>query len=79
MEQHIGEKAYTEDSYCVGVARVGQPSQKIIAGKMKEFLDIDMGEPLHSFVICAKELHPIEQDMYKFFGGKINPEDEKKH
>jgi len=34
---------------------------------MSDFLSIEMGPPLHSFVICAKELHPIEEDMYKFY------------
>jgi len=33
-----------------------------------------MGPPLHSFVICAKELHPIEEDMYKFYNSFITEE-----
>lgn len=34
---------------------------------MKTFLDIDMGPPLHSFVICAPKLHHMEEDMFKYF------------
>jgi diphthine methyl ester synthase len=41
--------------------------QKIVAASLKQFLEIDMGPPLHSFVICAEELHPIEDEMYKHF------------
>jgi hypothetical protein len=26
-----------------------------------------MGSPLHSFVICANHLHPIEEEMYEHF------------
>lgn len=37
---------------------------------MKDFLEIDMGPPLHSFVICAHELHPIEEEMFEFYQGK---------
>ena len=34
---------------------------------MKAFAEeIDMGEPLHSLVICG-EMHEIEEEMYNFF------------
>lgn len=26
-----------------------------------------MGDPLHSFVICANEMHPIEEEMFEFY------------
>lgn len=26
-----------------------------------------MGPPLHSFVVCAEELHPIEEEMFDFY------------
>lgn len=32
---------------------------------MKLFLTIDLGEPLHSFVICG-DMHHIEKDMYNY-------------
>ena len=52
---------------CMGVARMGFPNQKIASGSLKDFLNIDMGEPLDSFIICAKEIHEIEQEMFDFF------------
>jgi len=35
---------------------------QIVAGRMKDLLDVDFGRPLHSLVI-AGDLHPIEQEM----------------
>ena len=26
-----------------------------------------MGEPLHSVVLCAEELHCIEEEMYQYY------------
>ena len=37
---------------------------------MARFLDIDMGPPLHSFIICAEKLHSMEQEMYDHFQNK---------
>ncbi|XP_077983332.1 diphthine methyl ester synthase-like [Glandiceps talaboti] len=62
-DQHL---AYTEDTICVGVARVGSDDQKIVAGTMKELVTVDMGAPLHSLVI-AGHMHPLEMDMLSLF------------
>lgn len=63
MEELIQKNAYTKDSLCVGVARIGHTSQKIVAGTLQELSILDMGPPLHSFIICAAQLHDIEYDM----------------
>ena len=39
----------------------------IVSGVMEDFLHIDLGPPLHSFIICAEELHPIEKEMFEFY------------
>ncbi|EGR34393.1 hypothetical protein IMG5_013440 [Ichthyophthirius multifiliis] len=59
-----------KNTKCVAVARVGFSNQLIKAGTLEEFLTYDMGGPLHSLVICANELHPIENDMFKYFSKK---------
>lgn len=41
-----------------------------MSGYLNEFLDIEMGPPLHSLVICAHELHPIEEEMFEFYRNK---------
>ncbi|KAG0730328.1 Diphthine methyl ester synthase [Chionoecetes opilio] len=58
-----GEEGWllTEDSLCVGLARVGTPSQQIVKGKLKELVDCDLGEPLHSLIVCG-ECHPVEEE-----------------
>lgn len=51
---------------CIGVARIGQPSQLIVSGTMEELLNVDFGAPLHSFIICGK-MHELEVDFIKGF------------
>jgi diphthine synthase len=64
---NYAEEAYNENTRCLGLARIGYQSQKIVAGPLSRFLTEDMGSPLHSFVICAENLHNMEKDMYDHF------------
>lgn len=57
---------YSEDSTCVGLARVGCEDQVIVAGSMKQLLTIDFGPPLHCLVIVG-ETHPVEEEMLEFY------------
>ncbi|CAK1550540.1 unnamed protein product [Leptosia nina] len=52
----------TEDSLAVGLSRVGAQDQKISAISLKEMSNCDLGPPLHSLVIPARNLHPLEVD-----------------
>lgn len=61
------ELAYNENSLCVGLARVGHDTQKIVAASFSEMKEINLGAPLHSLVIPAKILHPLETDYLKQF------------
>ena len=61
------------DTLCVGVARVGQPDQKIVACTLKEMQDRDIGSPLHSLVIVGKT-HPLELDYLKMIDETLNVE-----
>ena len=56
---------------CVGVARLGQPDQRIVSGTLEQLLQVDMGEPLHSLVLVA-ETHPLEDDMLRFYAVENN-------
>ena len=56
----------TEDTICVGVARIGADDQKIVSGTLKQLATCDLGPPLHSLVI-AGNMHPLEMDMLKMF------------
>jgi len=51
-----------ENTLCVGLARVGAPNQKIVSGTLSELVEIDLGEPLHSFIVTGN-LHPMETEF----------------
>ena len=40
-----------------------------MGGTLKSFLERDMGEPLHSFIICG-DMHDMERKMYEFYATK---------
>lgn len=61
-----GSTVYNEDTVCVGLARLGTDTQKIIAGSMKELLGVDFGAPLHSLVI-AGITHVMEEEFLSFY------------
>lgn len=58
--------AFSADSLAIGVARIGAPSQQIVAGTMQELLNVDFGEPLHSLII-AGDMHVIESEFLEQF------------
>ncbi|KAI7835729.1 hypothetical protein COHA_010383 [Chlorella ohadii] len=66
VEEVRGGGAYGPDTLCVGVARIGSDSQRIVAGSMQQLLDVDFGPPLHSLVI-AGDTHPIELEYLEQF------------
>ena len=47
---------------CVGLARMGQDTQQIVAGTLDELATVDFGTPLHSLIICG-ELHDLELEV----------------
>jgi diphthine synthase len=59
-----------ENTLCYGVARIGSPSQVIVSGTIPEVLKYDFGEPLHSIIICAKNLHSMEKEMFQYYNIK---------
>lgn len=62
LQSGVAEKdlAYTALNLCVGVARVGHETQKILVCPLKDMLFADLGGPLHSMVLPAKNLHELE-------------------
>ena len=52
----------TEESRCVGVARVGTSSQCIASDRLCSISQWDLGGPLHSMVIVGT-VHPLEDKM----------------
>lgn len=66
------EETHREGAYdgsktlCIGLARMGQPTQTMVAGTLEELSQVDLGRPLHSLIICG-ELHDLELDVVKEF------------
>jgi diphthine methyl ester synthase len=60
-------KAFDPQTKCFGLARIATGTQLIVSGPLIAFAqEIDMGEPLHSLVLCG-ELHDIEEEMYQYY------------
>ncbi|CAG5862669.1 unnamed protein product [Menidia menidia] len=58
------ELGVTEDTVCVGVARLGSDDQVIRTGTLQQLVSCDLGGPLHSLVVTG-QLHPLEVDMLR--------------
>lgn len=59
--------AYTEDSLFIGLARVGHETQAIKATTLKDMAETDLGAPLHSLILPARKLHPLEIEYLQQF------------
>lgn len=55
------------DSTCIGLARIGSDRQNIVKLTLLEASTYDLGDPLHSLVIPANEMHPLELEMIHLF------------
>ncbi|CAL8270408.1 unnamed protein product [Arctogadus glacialis] len=63
--EELGEElGLTEDTLCVGVARVGAEDQVIRTATLRQLGSCDLGPPLHSLVVTGR-LHPLEVDMLR--------------
>ncbi|XP_036971263.1 diphthine methyl ester synthase isoform X3 [Acanthopagrus latus] len=58
------ELGVTENTVCVGVARLGADDQRICTATLRQLVSCDLGGPLHSLVITG-QLHPLEVDMLR--------------
>lgn len=70
VEAKRQENAYSGETMCVGVSRMGSDTQQIVAGPMVSLLDVDFGEPLHSFVICG-DLEDFETQILQLHQPKL--------
>ncbi|XP_049784441.1 diphthine methyl ester synthase isoform X2 [Schistocerca cancellata] len=65
--------ALKADSLCVGVARVGSGSQKMVACSIEQMTAVDLGPPLHSLIICSDQLHPLEAEYLEKLVPTVKP------
>ena len=69
IERDRGEGVARPDSLAVGMARLGQPTQKIVFGTLQQLRRVDFGPPLHCLALCG-ETHPLEDDMLRYYAVK---------
>jgi len=55
------------DKLVVGAARVGSSEMRLVAGKVKEVADADLGRPLHSVVLVGRRCHDVEREMLRSY------------
>lgn len=66
IEEEYSEGVVTRDTLAVGMARLGQSSQKIVFGTVAQLMQVDFGAPLHCLTICG-EIHPLESEFLKLY------------
>lgn len=66
MDARGARAAYNEATLGVGLARVGQPTQRVVAGTLAELRRVDFGGPLHSLVLVG-EMHALEAELVRAF------------
>lgn len=70
VEEERGEEIVPPHSLAIALARIGQESERICAASVRELSDenaVAMGPPVHSLVLPANELHPIERRSIRQF------------
>jgi len=71
IEEIRGEQAYTPNTPCVAISRLGSPTQKFKAATLKQLAEYDSGEPLHSLIMLGRQVHDLElQYLYEFCDNK---------
>lgn len=71
IEEAIQEQAYTPNTPCVAISRLGSPTQTFKAGTLQELSEYDSGEPLHSLVMLGRQVHDLELEyLYQFVDDK---------
>ena len=71
-EETVGKGVLSEKVKVVGMARLGQPTQKIVYGTLEEVRKVDFGPPLHCLAICG-QMHPLEEEILQQFA--VKPDD----
>ena len=62
VESQRNEGYATLQTPAVGMARLGQPTQRIVYGTLEQLLKVDFGPPLHCLALCG-ETHPLELEV----------------
>jgi len=67
IEKEEKQGAFTEETFCVVLSRIGSLEPIVKAGKVKELIKLDFREQPHTIIVTG-ELHFIEEEYLKLFG-----------
>lgn len=57
----------TGRTLCVGLSKVGSEDQNIVACTLQQMSELNLGKPLHSLIVAANVLHPLESEYLEQF------------
>jgi len=66
VESRRNENVFTEETICIGCARLGSFDVRIKAGTAAELFTFDFGAPVHCLVIPGR-MHFMEEDFLKLY------------
>jgi diphthine synthase len=69
LEKLYGEQVFVPTTPCVGVARLGCASERIVFATAKDMQQVDFGEPMHSLIVPGA-LHFHEEEMLELYKKK---------
>lgn len=67
VELKRGEKVFTDNTLCIGCAKLGSLDQIIRAGKAKELLQYIFKGGMHCLIVPAKKLHFMEEEALRLY------------
>lgn len=71
IEEIRQEQAFTPNTPCVAISRLGSPEQTFKAGTLQELSEYTSGEPLHSLVMLGRQVHELEIEyLYQYVDDK---------
>ena len=67
VELKRNEKVFTDNTLCIGCAKLGSLDQIIRVGKAKELLQYLFKDGMHCLIVPAKKLHFMEEEALKLY------------
>lgn len=76
VEEERQQNVCGKEALAVGVARLGSEDQQIVAGSLEDLSVADLGRPLHSLVLCGKNMHEMEWEYLREYAVDMQKFDE---
>lgn len=67
VELKKGEKVLTDNTLCIGCAKLGSLDQIIKVGKANDLLKFDFKNGMHCLIVPSKQLHFMEEEALRLY------------